>query len=65
MKDFFENKYVKWALGILGILSVLVLIIGSFFNSIDLDSAVILVEMERIAEGYIPYETLHLNYPPL
>lgn len=65
MKEFFDNKYVKWALGITGILSVLVLIIGSFFNSMDVDSAIILVEMERISEGFIPYETLHLNYPPL
>ena len=65
MKKVFENMYVKWSLGILGVLSVLVLIVGSFFNSMDVDSAIILVEMERIAEGYIPYMTLHLNYPPL
>ena len=65
MKDIFENKFVKWTLGILGVLSVLVLIIGSFFNSMDVDSAIILVEMERIAEGYMPYKSLHLNYPPL
>ena len=65
MKDILENKYVKWALCITGVLSVLVLIVGSFFNSMDVDSAIILVEMERIAEGYIPYKTMHLNYPPL
>lgn len=65
MKELLENKYVKWTLGALGVISVLVLIIGSFFNRIDVDSAIILVEMERIAEGYIPYKTMHLNYPPL
>lgn len=65
MKKVFENKYVQWVLGIIGVLSVLVLIIGSFFNSMETDSAIILVEMERIAEGYVPYKTLHLNYPPL
>ena len=65
MKGFFENKYVKWTLAVLGLLSVLVLIVGSFFNGIFVDSAILLVEMERIAEGYVPYQTLHLNYPPL
>lgn len=65
MRQFLENKCVKWVLGISGLLSILVLIIGSFFNSIDVDSSIILVEMERIFEGYVPYETLHLNYPPL
>lgn len=65
MKELFENKFVKWALGIFGVLSILVLIVGSFFNSMDVDSAVILVEMERIAEGFVPYKTMHLNYPPL
>ena len=65
MKEIFKNKYANWILVILGVLSVLVLIVGSFFNRINVDSAIILVEMERIAEGYIPYETMHLNYPPL
>lgn len=65
MKKLLENKFFWWVLGTLGVLSVLLLIIGSFFNRIDVDSAIILVEMERIAEGYIPYKTMHLNYPPL
>ncbi len=65
MKELITNKYIKCALGFLGICSILVLIIGSFFNNIDVDSAILLVEMERIAEGYVPYKTLHLNYPPL
>lgn len=65
MKVNFANKYMKWTLSICGLLSVLVLVIGSFYNRIDVDSAIILVEMERIAEGYIPYKTMHLNYPPL
>lgn len=65
VKKVLDNRYVKWTLGITGLLSVLVLIVGSFFNSIAVDSSIILVEMERIAEGYVPYKTLHLNYPPL
>ena len=65
MKEILKNKYIKWACAILGVLSVLILIVGSFFNRIDVDSAIILLEMERIAEGYIPYKTMHLNYPPL
>ncbi len=65
MNKIFENKFVKWTLIIVAVLSVLVLIIGSFFDGMDVDSAIILVEMERIAEGFIPYKTIHLNYPPL
>ena len=65
MSVFWEHKSVKWALAVSGVLSVLGLIAASFFNIINTDSAVLLVETERIAEGYIPYETLHLNYPPL
>ena len=65
MSGFFEHKEVKWSLAVMGVLSVLGLIGGSFFNIINTDSAVLLVETERIAEGYIPYATMHLNYPPL
>ncbi len=65
MSNFLGHKGVKGSLAALGVLSVLGLIVGSFFNIIDTDSAVLLVEMERIAEGYAPYQTLHLNYPPL
>lgn len=65
MKLLTENKLIRYTLAMFGVISILVLIIGSFFNGIDVDSAVILVEMERIAEGYIPYKTMHLNYPPL
>lgn len=59
-KSFFKCIIVGF-----GILSLIVPIVLSFFNTIDVDSAVILTEMERIAEGYVPYKTLHLNYPPL
>lgn len=65
MKKLLENKFFWWVIGTLGVLFVLVLIIGSFFRSINVDEAVLLVEMERIAEGYVPYKTIHLNYPPL
>lgn len=49
----------------LGILSVIPTILFSFLREITLDPAVILKEMECIAEGYVPYQTMHLNYPPL
>ena len=47
MEKILEKSYVKWIVGILGVLSLLVLIIGSFFNGIDQDSAIILVNMEK------------------
>lgn len=65
MKEILKKDWVKWLLGSLGIITILVPIVGSYLLAIDVDSAIILTEMERIYEGYIPYKTLHLNYPPL
>ena len=59
------RKSSKYILGVLGILTILIPVILSFKNFFDVDSSVILSEMERIADGYIPYKTMHLNYPPL
>lgn len=60
-----NTKAFKTIMLIIGIVSALIPIITSFWNGIDVDTAVILTEMERIYEGYIPYKTIHLNYPPL
>lgn len=46
-------------------ITIAVDIVFSYFKDIDLDSAIILKEMECISEGYVPYHTMHLNYPPL
>lgn len=59
------SKTVKYILLALGVTSILALVLLSFFRPLWLDPSIILVEMERIAEGYIPYKTMHLNYPPL
>lgn len=59
------SKPLKWTLASAGIISVLLPLILSFWKAVWVDPAVILVEMERIAEGYVPYQTMHLNYPPL
>jgi len=58
-------KRIGYILIAIGIISVFIPIVCSFFTGIDVDSAVILSEMERIADGYLPYKTIHLNYPPL
>ena len=60
-----ENKLCRICLILIGVLSTIIPIIGSYFMAIDVDSAIILTEMERIYEGYIPYKDIHLNYPPL
>ena len=42
MSNFWGHKGVKGSLVALGVLSVLGLIVGSFFNTINTDSAVLL-----------------------
>lgn len=59
------NKSLRVLLDVVGIGSILFLVVLSYRNSLWVDSAVLLVEMERIAEGFVPYKTMHLNYPPL
>lgn len=66
MKEFLKSKLFLWSLAIIGILTAIIPIIGSLVNGIlHVDEPILLVEMERIAEGYIPYIDMHLNYPPL
>lgn len=66
MKEILNNKFFLWSLAIIGILTTIIPIIGSLVNGIlHVDEPILLVEMERIAEGYIPYIDMHLNYPPL
>lgn len=40
-------------------------ILLTYNRPIGVDTGIILKEMESIAEGYVPYKTMHLNYPPL
>lgn len=54
-------RNILLALGGAGVLTLMAL---SFFRPLWVDPSVIMVEMERIAEGYVPYKTMHLNYPP-
>ncbi|MCR4847954.1 MAG: hypothetical protein K5920_03765 [Bacteroidales bacterium] len=68
MKDFSQVIKSKWMLGalfIMGLLFVIGPIYYSFKRAIWLDPAIIMTEMESVAKGYIPYKTMHLNYPPL
>ena len=65
MKKETFTTVLRYLLLFAGVTSLLIPIIGSFRIGIDVDSAIILTEMERIYEGYVPYKTLHLNYPPL
>lgn len=60
-----KNKYVSGILYLFGILLLLGPLFYSFKAMIWLDPAIIMTEMESIAKGYIPYKTMHLNYPPL
>lgn len=64
-ESFFYNKGWRTLFLVVGLVSLAIPFIGCFFEGIDLDTAVILTEMERVAEGYVPYKTMHLNYPPL
>ena len=66
MNKVFQNRFFLWFCAFIGIITTLIPIIGSLVNGIlHVDEPVLLVEMERIAEGYIPYIDMHLNYPPL
>ena len=55
------------AASIIVIIPYIVVLVKSFglYPYTCMDSAIILSEMERIAEGWIPYHQMHLNYPPL
>ena len=53
------------ALSLIGALIVAALFWSAYRDDIGIDSSILLLEMERIADGYIPYSTMHLNYPPL
>lgn len=50
---------------VIGLSMLVVLCYASIRDDICFDSTILLTEVERVAEGYIPYKTLHLNYPPL
>lgn len=60
-----KNKWIIRTLYLIGILLVVGPVYYSFKSAIWLDPAIIMTEMESVAKGYIPYKTMHLNYPPL
>lgn len=60
-----KKRSYRLCLLVIGVLSTIIPIVGSYFMAVDVDSAIILTEMERIFEGYMPYRDMHLNYPPL
>lgn len=65
MMDTLLNKWIRIILSILAIMIIVVPMVRSYFTFIHVDSSIILTEMERISEGYVPYHDIHLNYPPL
>lgn len=60
-----KKKAIYALIIILCVIIIILNIVFSYFKDIWLDSAVILKEMESIYDGYVPYHTMHLNYPPL
>ena len=68
---FLLNKECKWVrnANIAGFLFcslvIITAIILTYNRPIGQDTGIILREMESISEGYVPYKTMHLNYPPL
>ncbi len=61
-----NKKVIYYLVTVIGVITAFIPIIGSLVNGIlHVDEPILLVEMERIAEGYMPYVDMHLNYPPL
>lgn len=63
---YMKSKSIAYIVIIIGIITTIIPIIGSLLNgAINCDSAYYLSMVERIADGYVPYKTLHLGYTPL
>lgn len=60
-----KKQFIYTSIIIVCVITIAFDISFSYFRDIYLDSGIILKEMESIADGYIPYHTMHLNYPPL